>query len=37
MSDNAMIIWMFVLIILANLLFNGDPDLVDALIKHLTH
>ena len=35
MSDNAFMLWIFVLIILANVLFNGDPDLVDAAIKFL--
>jgi len=36
MSENAVYIWMCALVILANVLFNGDPDLVDALIKYLT-
>lgn len=35
MSDNTMLVMFFALIILCNVLFNGDPDLVDALIKYL--
>lgn len=35
MSDNTMIVLIFVLIIVANVFFNGDPDLVDALIAYL--
>lgn len=35
MSENALFIWICVLIIVANVFFNGDPDLVDALIKYL--
>lgn len=35
MNDNTLLVLIFALIILCNVLFNGDPDLVDALIKFL--
>ena len=35
MSDNTMIVLIFALIILCNVLFHGEPDLVDALIRYL--
>lgn len=34
-NDNLMVVLLFLLIILCNVLFNGDPDLVDALIRYL--
>ena len=36
MNDNAMLVCMFALIIVVNVLFNGDPDLVDALQTFLS-
>ena len=35
MSDNIMLVLLFALMIVANVLFNGEPDLVDALIIYL--
>lgn len=35
MNDNTTFVMLFALIIIANVLFNGEPDLVDALIKFL--
>ena len=34
-SDNATLVLFFILIILCNVLFNGDPDLIDVLIHYL--
>jgi hypothetical protein len=38
MNDNASFICLVALVIFANIMFNGTPDLVDALIQYfLTH
>lgn len=31
MSDNTLVVWLFVLIIVVVVLFRGDPDIVDSL------